>query len=122
MRDLEQGTPLLGGQPPMPPRAVQLGAPAAEIPSREDFPPRLGIVGHDSAHFAQIRPVCRAPAYYSISRPAEVATTLPLPDRNLRIGEKGQIAGVRIGRSRGAQPRSHRYSLNGIWQSCFGGN
>ena len=55
MRDLEKRTPLLGRQPSMPPRGVRnWGHLLLKSRVGEIFSPRLGIVGHDSAHFAQI--------------------------------------------------------------------
>jgi hypothetical protein len=55
MRDLEKRTPLLGRQPSMPPRGVRnLGHLWLKSRVGKMFPPRLGIVGHDSAHFAQV--------------------------------------------------------------------
>ena len=55
MRDLEQRTSLLGRQPSMPPCGVRnLGRLLLKSRVGKIFPPRLGIVGHDSAHFAQI--------------------------------------------------------------------
>jgi len=54
MRYLEKCAPLLGRQTPVP--AVRdLGHRLLKSRVGKIFPPQLGIVGHDSVHFARIR-------------------------------------------------------------------
>jgi hypothetical protein len=60
LRDLEQCAPLLGRQPPMPARGMgDVGHLLLKSRVGKIFPPRLGIVVHESVHLTQIRACTR---------------------------------------------------------------
>ena len=60
LRDLEQRVPLLGRQPPMPAHGMgNLGHILLKSRVGKIFPPRLGIVLHESIHLTQISAISR---------------------------------------------------------------